>query len=210
MITLSAYDIAEKNKTGTSTAWLHLLEIIWPQNAGSYRATDNNEDVTWDSYLWYSKPLIIGEIPENLDEVPQCTIAIENIDRETESSLWDYAYYTKTDGIFPVTVRVMLINSGNLAATTPTTTHEFELQDAESDNTWVTLTCGVTSPFRRRFPDNRLLQNQCQYARFKSVECGYTGAYTTCDRTLETCRLYGNSKRYGGFPGVGDDLYRGQ
>lgn len=42
----------------------------------------------------------------------------------------------------------------------------------------------------------------CQYRKFKDIKCGYTGGQTTCDRTLTTCKRYGNVERFGGFPNL--------
>jgi phage-related protein len=71
-----------------------------------------------------------------------------------------------------------------------------------ADEKWVSFTLGAPSPFRVRFPRNRILKDYCRW-RFKSTECGYSGGETTCDKTLAQCRLRSNSARFGGFPGVG-------
>lgn len=42
----------------------------------------------------------------------------------------------------------------------------------------------------------------CQWIKFKDIKCGYTGAQTTCDRTLSTCKRYGNIENFGGFPNL--------
>ncbi len=39
----------------------------------------------------------------------------------------------------------------------------------------------------------------CWRMNFKGEGCGYRGPETSCDGTLETCRHYGNSHRYGTF-----------
>ncbi len=35
--------------------------------------------------------------------------------------------------------------------------------------------------------------------RFKGIICGYSGAGTTCNRTLTACQAYSNASRFGGF-----------
>lgn len=209
MLSISSWAITEKNKIASANCWMHLLEITWPHTATLLRLTSNNENVTWDGHSWQAIPMIIGEISENLDEIPVCDIQIGNVHNLVESYLLAYAYYTKTNGIFPVVIRLMLVNSGNLANTTPEVEHEFELITGTNDVYWSYLQAGVPSPFRKRTPDDRILKNQCRYPVFKGIECGYAGAGTSCDRTLATCRTFGNSGRYGGFPSVNDNTYRG-
>ncbi len=37
---------------------------------------------------------------------------------------------------------------------------------------------------------------------FKGSECGYSGAGATCDKTISTCKGYGNEANFGGFPSI--------
>lgn len=211
MIDISSWAIAEKNKVSQSNVWIHLVEIGWPQPTATspFRITSDISNVTWGGYTWEAFPLVIGTINENINEIPQCQIDIGNINGVAESYLLDFSYYTKTTGSYSVPIKIMVVNSGNLAASTPETTHIFEFLSATSDTSMMRITAGVSSPFRRRFPEYRILKNQCRYQRFKGADCAYTGEATSCDRTLANCRQLSNSSRFGGFPGVGDEIYRG-
>ena len=51
-------------------------------------------------------------------------------------------------------------------------------------------------------PSERYSRNYCRYKLFKGTECGYSGAETTCNRTLQRCREIGNTGRFGGFPSI--------
>lgn len=43
----------------------------------------------------------------------------------------------------------------------------------------------------------------CQYRRFKDHRCQYNGTeFTTCDRTLTSCKERGNQANFGGFPSI--------
>ena len=42
----------------------------------------------------------------------------------------------------------------------------------------------------------------CQWSAFKDERCGYTGDQTSCDRTLTTCKRYGNLENFSGFPSL--------
>jgi hypothetical protein len=209
MLTISAFAQAEKNKVGSATAWLTFLEITFPSEVLPYRIVGNTENIVWAGQTWEYASFEVGDINESIDEIPQVSINISNVNRVLESFLLQYAYYTKTDGIQPATVKIMVANSANLASATPETTHEFEILQVSTNPIWAYITAGVRNPFRRRFPETRALKNQCQHVAFKNMQCGYAGVATTCDRSLITCRTLGNSSRYGGFQGVSDTLDRG-
>jgi phage-related protein len=80
--------------------------------------------------------------------------------------------------------------------------HVYELIQPKTDSMWATFVLGASNPFRKRFPQGRILKNHCRYI-FKDAWCGYSGGETECDKTLARCRVLLNSTRYGGFPGVG-------
>ena len=80
--------------------------------------------------------------------------------------------------------------------------HVFELMNPKTNSMWATFVLGASNPFRKRFPQARILKSHCRFV-FKDAWCGYGGIETTCDKTLTRCRALSNSDRYGGFPGVG-------
>lgn len=49
---------------------------------------------------------------------------------------------------------------------------------------------------------NMTYDPNCQYRMFKDARCGYTGAETTCDKTMSRCKELGNVTRFGGHPSV--------
>ena len=185
--------------------------------------------VAWVAFPFIIDP--IGE--ESKGEVPQATMRVSNISRVMEAYLQDYDTYTKANGFSPITVTIYLINTlfevsqgvitdstewgaatdteeegaytdalYNIANPEPEAQFDFEMLSPRTDCWWATFTLGAASLFNKRFPPHRILRNHCRFA-FKSVLCGYTGATTTCDKTLGTCRSLSNSARFGGFPGVG-------
>lgn len=52
-------------------------------------------------------------------------------------------------------------------------------------------------PFREYGPS-------CTYRRFKGAQCGYSGAATSCARTIEDCTAKSNQTRFGGFELLND------
>jgi phage-related protein len=73
------------------------------------------------------------------------------------------------------------------------------VEAAEWDTEWLALTLGpAASPSLGRLPF-REYGPSCTYRRFKGPQCGYSGAETTCDRTIEACTARSNATRFGGF-----------
>lgn len=201
---MSSFAITEKNKLSSSSPFVIILQITIPGNPATVvYVANNNEDITWNGHTYYAVPMEINEISESSkNETPSVEIKIGNANRAIENYLQTYDSYTKNNGYTPITVVIMVINTGNLSNTTPEVQYQFNLQQPKTNAQWATFTLGAPSPYCQRFPALRILKNQCQVLKFKDVECGYTGSATTCDRTLLTCRSYGNSQRFKGFPGV--------
>ena len=200
MLTLSPAAIIEKNRLGSADAWLILLQITMPDGVTVIRVVRNTADVTWPAsggnlYVAFTFELDeIGETSKN--EVPQVAVRVGNVTRALQ------AYLEAGGGGVGAEIVFRVVHSAHLDLTTPEVELTYSCTGCKSDATWVTFTLGAANPYLRRFPRNRLLKNNCRW-RFKSTDCGYAGASTSCDKTLLTCRALGNSARYGGFPAVG-------
>jgi phage-related protein len=90
----------------------------------------------------------------------------------------------------------------DIANPDPEVEHVFELMNPKTTSMWATFTLGAANPFRKRFPQSRLLKNHCRFI-FKDAWCKYASGETLCDKTLTRCRALSNSINFGGFPGVG-------
>jgi lambda family phage minor tail protein L len=56
-----------------------------------------------------------------------------------------------------------------------------------------------------RAPKRQCISNICQWV-YKSAECSYTGGLSTCDKTLDACKLHFGATAelpFGSYPGVG-------
>ena len=131
------------------------------------------------------------------DELPTLELRVANVTRLLESDL------QALDGGLGSTVNILVVNSDLLYEDYSELDMEFEVLACDSTAKWIVFTLGAPSPLRQRFPRDTFLALHCRYvANFKGAECGYSGAETSCDGTLATCREYGNSERFGGFPGM--------
>jgi len=197
MLPLSSFAIGEKNKLSSDGAWILLLEIISPVTSTYIRVCTNNEDITWNSETWYAFPFEIDDIGESAKgTIPQLTVRVSNITRVIQTQVED------EKGGVGSNVRIMAVHSENLDEATPEIDIPFEVVGASFDEKWASFILGVPSPFKKRFPRNRVLATFCNYKYFKGTRCQYTGGETECDRTLARCRELGNSLRFGGCPGV--------
>jgi len=194
----------EKNKLGTDSVFLVLLEVHIP-GVPTVRITNNSEDVTWREEIWLSFPFEISDINEGANgEIPQWVITMDNRQRVMEKYLQDYDYYLKINGIEgnEIFCNCYITNSKDLANTEAIKEVYFELSQPTTTSEVATFTLTANSPFRKYVPRRKYLKLFCAW-KFKSVECGYTGTGDTCDKGLVQCRAYGNSARFGGFPSVG-------
>ena len=201
---LSSIAIAEKNKLATDSIFMLALMVIVPGVVDPIRIVLNNSDITWAGDTWTAFPFEIADLSDNnKGEVPQIVVKIANVSRAMEGFIQDYDSYVKTNGYEPMGVYIYVLNSKNLASSTPEVEHYFELTKPSFDAKWAYFTLGAGNPFNRRFPGNRIMKSHCVYRRFKGDRCGYTGSETTCDRTLTQCRAFNNQARFGGAPGLG-------
>lgn len=199
---LSSTAIQEKNALATDGVFLICLKVIVPGTDPIYLVR-NTDDIVWAGQTYQAFPFELDEIGQGKDgSVPQVNLRISNVTGVMESYVQAYDAYCKANGYSRITVSIYVINSKNLVDPTPECEHEFILKNPSSTAQWMTFILSASNPFRLRSPMNRILKNYCSY-RFKDARCQYAGAVTTCDHTLPTCRVLGNSIHFGGFPSAG-------
>jgi len=209
-MSLSAVAYLEKNKLASTGVWIVLLKIQTPKGI-IIRICANTEDVIWpvtggDTYIAF--PFELDEIGESSKgEIPQLTIRVSNVSRVMQS------YMEAEDGMVNSEVIIRVVHSTHITTASkgvgihnlnPEAIAYYDIIDSNVDNQWASFILGASSPFRMRFPRNRVLRNFCRYKVFKGAQCKYVGVQTTCDRTLYTCRnTMKNSNNFGGAPGIG-------
>lgn len=201
---LSLTAIQEKNKLGTDSVFAVLLEITIPDTPIIY-ITSNGDNIAWNSQTWLAFPFDIGELnEEGKNEVPQWTITLDNRQRVIEQYLQQYDQYLKVNGIEGNEIKCTchIVNTKDLANTEAVKTVYFELSQPTTTAENATFILTADSPFNITTPKRRFIKQFC-YWKFKGIECGYSGAEITCNKTLTRCQQLNNSPRFGGFPGVG-------
>lgn len=135
-------------------------------------------------------------------QIPTLELRVSNVSLLMSQNLKDL------DGGVGSVIKIIVVNSSLLYEDFTELEMEFDVLATKVDSKWITFTLGVPSPLRQRFPLFKYFANHCSFtftggsAGSEFVECGYVGAYTTCDRTLSDCRQRGNQTRFGGFPGM--------
>lgn len=202
-VILSSEIIQQKNELGSTDAFLVLLEIAIPDVTDPIRVVANTDDIVWNEQSWIAFPFEMEEISDQSQgEIPSVELRIPNVDRVVEGYLQEYDAYVKRNGPADITVGIYVVSTLQLNTANYVVYHEYILVQPTSTRDYITFTLGAPNPYRKRFPLNRILKNNCRY-KFKQERCGYTGTATSCNKTLTRCRELNNSTRYGGFPGVG-------
>lgn len=195
MLSLSAIAKQEKNKLSTGSVFIVLLDIDL-KDGDVIRVCYNTEDVTWNGNLYQAFPFELGEVSETTDgSDPSVELKVDNTSRAL-------SYYIESSGgavNMPVVLRV--VNTENLNSTEAELEESFVVQKTSVAEDYVTFTLGAEYSSRTRRPLNRYMKNNCPF-KYKGLRCGYNGGIPTCYHTLVDCREHGNSKRFGGFPGI--------
>lgn len=203
-MSLSNITKTEKNLLSSNSVWFTMLEIKIPSVTETLRIVNNNEDVTWKGFTWLKFPFELDEISQTANaETSQFQIKVGNVKNIIGQYIRQYDAYVKTNGFEAITVTLYIVNSKDLANPTPVYTTNLILTTSSLNHLEVSFTVSARDLFRARTPQTRMFPNSCRF-KFKSTLCGYTGSETQCNKTLSRCRELLNSKRFGGFPAIGN------
>ena len=191
MLSISAISKAEKNKLSTDSCFLILLEI---RLQDTVYICYNNEDIIWRNQRYQAFPFKIGEVEENETADPQVSLKVSNVARGMQ---W---HVEESGGGVGTEVILRVVNSLNMNGDADLEEY-FVVTACKIDEQWIDFTLGNGYSAKTRRPLDRYMKNNCPF-KYKGLRCGYRGNITTCMHTLADCRAHGNSKRYGGFPGI--------
>lgn len=195
MKTLPSILVIEKNLLSNTSPWFLLLDVEITTGTYLY-LVKNIENVTYNGQEYTAFPFEIGmDKQTSKGEIPSVQFRVCNINRVLQTYIEDY------DGFIGNSITMRLVNNSHLAEDYSELTVTFEIVACIANSEWVMFDCGAPNPMRKRFPLYRYIGSHCNFT-FKSVECAYTGAVTTCDRTYTSCALKKNSIRFGGFKGL--------
>jgi phage-related protein len=183
-----------------------LLEINI--NGHPVRILDNDtmEKLTFGGVDYLGAPLEIGELKKDDNtEVAKIHAKISNTGQQISSIIGSHGdIVTGCD----CTLSLVWLNTSDFTLlTTPAARTlfkgkannlKFNIESADMD---IETHLGG---YEARIPFSTYGVN-CQHRKFKDARCGYAGSQKTCDRTLTTCKRYGNVENFGGFPSLPDE-----
>lgn len=191
-------DIAkfEKNQMYPDSVFLLLMDIKLTDGDTVLHIAYNNDSVHWKGYDYNPFPVDIPDTSQNTDgTIPNIEIKVSNV---TKSLM---GYFEQYSGFNNSLITMYVVNSKNLASSTPEIEEQFKVLKGTADENWLTFTCGPSYSPDSKMPQRRYLKNGCQFC-YKSARCGYVGTLPTCDHSYGDCKKHGNERRYGGFPGI--------
>jgi len=202
---LDKYIAIEKNKLASEGAWLWLLDIDI-EGESTLRFVNNIQDISYGGQTYYKCNFQMAPYdksdPGRLSSV---NLSITNTD------LINYIlpYVEDYDGLIGSTITRTPVNSKYLDIDMSSKAEEFIVTGCSAGEEWIALVLGAQSPLQRKFPDKRYFGQYCRYvAKFKGIECGYSGAESTCNGSPEDCEDRSNLARFGGQLGLRTNTVR--
>jgi hypothetical protein len=202
----------ERHAIASGEPWLLLMQIVWPGNPApgvtqqflhfvrdidpfTFDAADGNGPQVYQPFNF-----AMGELKTGSDgSVPEVTITASNVMRVLQTVIEQYA------GLSGAALYLYAVNTANPAGE-PDLALQFTVKQAVCNGKTVQIKCGAPSPLRRLFPLFKYFPNACQW-RYKSAQCGYTGAMATCSKTIDGatgCKAHFGTAPLPGlfFPGI--------
>ena len=181
-MTLPANLILEKNKPNAESAWVLLIEAYLTDGT-ILRYARAHADITFDSNTYTA--IAIGLDARRLNstgEIPTLNLVVHDV------GLVIRPYLRTLNGAIGSTVRLIVVNTENLAENYSELTVDFDVLQTWSRGTDVTFQLGPPTTLSQRFPLERDYALFCQFRMRDpdmrvNPECGYT------DETVTGCTL---------------------
>ncbi|MBI5872996.1 MAG: DUF2163 domain-containing protein [Candidatus Omnitrophica bacterium] len=178
---------------------IYLYTLFNYDGAGNnLRFAEADADITFDGLIYQRFPVTHEFIGENTGgEIDTVTIRIANVSRLIQS-------YLELYDLRKTKVTIALVWANQLSNPTAKIVHTFYIDGIPSANE-MDVSFTLSSKFNAldlRLPKRRYSRHHCEWTIFKGTECGYAGAGTSCNKTLQQCQAYLNQLRFGGEPSV--------
>jgi len=195
VIELTAAFIAEKNKLANKPIFLYEVEDFDGQD-NSLLFAAYEDDVVFNGKTYLKFPIVHESTTENTSgEIDTVLVRVANVSQFIQNKLESYDLRGKK-AIITQVFSNLLDDSLNKFEQT------FYIDSYTATQEVVEFTC--TSKFdlmKLELPARKFWRTFCTW-KFKSTECGYSGAETSCNKTFQKCKLLANEERFGGFPSI--------
>ena len=184
----------EKAKQENRPVFLYIIEDY--DGSNDLYLAGYDEDVVYNAATYIRFPItheFIGE--NNQGQIDQVKVRLANVSRLIQLYLEQYDFRGKK-------VVIRTVWADQLADPDAYIDDIFYIDNYTADQNNVEFT--LTSKFDVLgvdLPARRYARNYCGW-KFKSAECGYAGAETSCDKTQQRCKQLNNYQRFGAFPSV--------
>lgn len=202
MLQLPANMIAQLNTMNQTDPWILLLDLYLGEEGGWIYIARNNEIINFNGKTYYPVEFNITAATTTADgTIPTITLSISNETKILQG------YVEQYEGLPNGSATLRLVYAGNLTADTEALNLSFAILGIVADEHFIAVNLGTVNLLNRKVPTDLYLAYNCRF-KFKSIECGYTGTGSTCNKTLVECQNYENALRFGGCVGLGNGGYR--
>lgn len=195
MINIDSTTKTQKNAPTNKPIYLYIVYNYDGANNNLYLA-EYDTDIVYNGITYTRFPITHESIGENSQgEVEAVKVTISNVSRAIQSYLEQYDWRNKK-------VIIRLVWADQLADTDAYIdfTYFIDSYTANAQVAEFTLLPKIDI-LDVNLPSRLFSRNYCSW-KFKSIECGYTGIETSCNKTQARCKELNNYLRYGGFPSV--------
>lgn len=176
---------------------IYLYEVKdYDDNGASLYLTESVSNVTFNGHSYVAFPISHERVGDNSKgEVDTLKIKMGNVSRLIESYLHQYEWRGKE-------VVISIVWLDKLDDTDNVATDSFFIESYTSDQKSVEFNLSSKfSVMSTTIPTRCYSRTFCRW-KFKSSECGYSGAEVLCNKTLIRCRELSNQVRFGAFPSI--------
>lgn len=202
MLSLPTTVVEQLNTMNQTDPWILLLDLYLGDAGGWVYVARNNEAIEFNGKTYYPVEFNITTATTTADgSIPTITLSIANETKILQGYVEEY------EGLRGGSAVLRLIYAGNLSANTEALNLSFSILSVVADEHLIALNLGTANLLTRKVPTDIYLAHNCRF-KFKSIECGYSGAGSTCNKTYGECQNYNNALRFGGYVGLGNGGYK--
>lgn len=198
---LTVESVIDKNRISSSTAWVILLDIYVTdpntrQVVETLRIAQNDEDVSFDGQIYVAANFEVNVEQQN-GQAPRCSISAHDQTRLIQQRMEAMAGGVLSE------VQMTVVNTARLDRP-PEMQETFQIISSSTKDSVVTFELGSENRLSIAYPKHRQSKERCAW-RFKGYGCGYAGAETVCDYTLDGplgCASKNNTINFRALPGL--------
>ncbi len=188
--------VGEKSKKENEPINLYTI-FDYDGNSTNLYLAEYDKDVVYDGINYVKFPITHDPIGENIEgTIDAVTIKLSNVSRLIQAYLELYDFSDKK-----VTIKHVWANQLDDPDAHFDDIHYIDSYTADQHNAEFTLTSKF-DVVEVELPAEKYSRHHCRYKTFGGTRCGYAGAETECNRTLQRCRVLANQRRFGGQPSV--------